>query len=61
MTVAELILELQYQPQHLEISLVDDSRKQFKEHRDIHIEMVVPELADPYLMIAFNLKKERQT
>jgi hypothetical protein len=58
MTVKELILELQYQPQDLEVSIVDDGKKRFKEHRDIAVNMQAPELADPYVMIRFNLQPE---
>lgn len=57
MTVAELILELQYQPQDLEVSIVNGGLKKFKEHKDIEIHMAVPELEDPYLMIVFNNKE----
>jgi hypothetical protein len=54
MTVAELILELKYQPQDLEVSVIDLGKKRFKEHRDIVVEISVPELADPFLAIYLN-------
>lgn len=58
MTVADLILELSCQPQNLEVSIVDDSKSKFKEHRDIAVSFCSPELADNYVMILFNLKSK---
>lgn len=57
MTVEELILELQYLPKDLDVSVVDYSKKRFKEHRDIRIQLAVPEFADPYVQIQLNVKE----
>lgn len=54
MTVAELILELQYQPQNLEVAVVDWSKSKYKEHREMSIQILQPELADNFVCIYLN-------
>ncbi len=58
MTVAQLILELQYQPQDMEVSIIDLSKARFKEHRDIEVQLCQPELADNYVALYINSQNE---
>lgn len=59
MTVAELILELQFQPQNLEISIIDGTKKKIQEFRDIEVDLYQPELADNYVAITFTKDKSK--
>lgn len=49
MTVAELILELQYQPQDLEVIITLPNGKQLN---ITEISFACPELADPYILLS---------
>jgi hypothetical protein len=57
MTVAELILELQFQPQDMTVSIVDGDKKKFQEFTDFDITLCQPELNDNYIAITFTRSK----
>lgn len=61
MTVAELILELQYQPQNLDVFLTDLKKgKKLEQYSEFKIEFSSPEYADNYVSIDFNGRKKKE-
>lgn len=58
MTVAELILELRFQPQNLDVFLSDGKKsKTKKQHKEFNVQFCSPEYADNYVSISFNYPK----
>lgn len=55
MTVSELIFELQSLPQNLDVSVIDYSKKRFKEHREFCFHVVQPEYNDSYVAMYINV------